>query len=1350
MGGGILGERSTGAVAAFGSHIALSPSVSATNPAGEANRISNRGSAGSNNHARADMVVYIDGVPQFVLPGSHAGYSIGTASATDPEMIATVNAFVSGWGANWTITPGELPRLTHNMQDTPPVFRTATGTPVVLNPPDGDGSENSPFIISDPEHLTWMNHSPHLLYAANPAFTGPHYFRLVNDIIAPDNLILNAGPMPFSGTFEGAPAAGGGNYTITVNINRTHNDVGLFASAGAGAVFRNFNVAGTIRGANRTGGLVGYGRANPFTIENVRSYVQVTGNNDVGGLVGRGRPAITGSSAHGNVRANAVGGGLVGFFVAGGSVTDSFATGDVTTTVNDAGGLVGTSHGNITNSHATGNVTGDGISIGGLVGFAPGGPIYRSFATGNVSGRGGVGGLVGRLQYQTSIDHSHATGNVTGVTYDAGGLVGYGRGGRINRSFATGDVTGNTHVGGLVGSIGAPNVEHSYATGNVIGIHNVGGLVGRRNGGGIIAHNFATGEVTAENYAGGIIGRVAGTGNISNNIALNPSVSISEPGGHVNRLGGIVSGTGFGANNHARADMAVYVDGVSQLVAPGGHAGYPLGTADATDAEMIAAVNARVSGWGAFWTITPGYLPRLAGNMQNSPPVFRPAGTAVVIPRPPGDGSEASPFLLSTPANLVWMSSSPHLWYTGNPAFTVPHYFRLENDIIAPDNWMITGGHFRGTFDGAPAPGGGNHTITLNINRPGTADIGMFRAVNSGTVLRNFNVAGTVTGGNHTGGLVGRGGTDIAFTIENVHADVQITGANSSGGLVGRARPTIINSSARGDVRATMDGGGLVGFFDGGGSVTGSFATGNVVTTSGNNAGGLVGRSSVEITYSHATGNVTASGSTAGGLVGYAPGGRVYRSFATGNVSGNENVGGLVGNNTGPNVEHSYATGNVTGRGINVGGLIGRRSGGTIAHNFATGEVTGASDAGGIIGRMPGGTANMINNIALNPSVSISQPVGQPEGQIHRVNRVGGTVTGGSGFGANNYARPDMLLFTENNPHTSVPGNNAGIDLSYPDIIAAVNNIVSSWAGWTINPGALPTLTANPQIPAPMLSPAPLSALILDLFFFLTLSDNLGGGFAVIVPDGETAGFFQIGETVTIVALPAPGYSFTHWQDGYGDIISTEESHTITINTDMTYSMLYLTAIYTPEEPVAAPLIVTVTDNLDANLTFILPYYETVREFNVGETVSVAALPYPEQVFSHWENGYGEIISHHAQFSFVIQEGASLQTLNLIAIYVPYIPDDVPAYPLPPIVPGLPPEEEYYEEDEEEDEDEYDEEEEDEDKYDEEDEVDKKSEEDDDLEPEEELESNEEPGGYVDYDKYDPTPDDTPEQDTDI
>jgi hypothetical protein len=113
---------------------------------------------------------------------------------------------------------------------------------------------------------------------------------------------------------------------------------------------------------------------------------------------------------------------------------------------------MGSIHGTITNSNASGNVTGSGWNIGGLVGNGNGTTIAGSHATGNVTGtgvanaNGGVGGFIGTTA--GSITDSYATGVVTGPGATTGGFAGRSfAGASITNSFFNSDANPGLGIG---------------------------------------------------------------------------------------------------------------------------------------------------------------------------------------------------------------------------------------------------------------------------------------------------------------------------------------------------------------------------------------------------------------------------------------------------------------------------------------------------------------------------------------------------------------------------------------------------------------------------------------------------------------------------------------------------------------------------------------------------------------------------------------------------------------------------------------------------------------------------------------------------------------------------------------
>ena len=183
--------------------------------------------------------------------------------------------------------------------------------------------------------------------------------------------------------------------------------------------------------------------------------------------------------------------------------------------------------------------------------------------------------------------------------------------------------------------------------------------------------------------------------------------------------------------------------------------------------------------------------------------------------------------------------------------------------------------------------------------------------------------------------------------------------------------------------------GGLVGFQNGG-SITGSYATGNADGGDRNSdrVGGLVGRQDRgSITASYATGNADGDGGqdSVGGLVGWQQSGNIVASYATGNADGGDGsddlVGGLVGDQgSGGSITASYATGNADGGdgGFDtVGGLVGLQFGSISAsYSFGsaigenagidgTGKPTGVTSAAGLTATNVGSSWNSANDGTL-------------------------------------------------------------------------------------------------------------------------------------------------------------------------------------------------------------------------------------------------------------------------------------------------------------------------------------------------------------------------------------------------
>lgn len=250
--------------------------------------------------------------------------------------------------------------------------------------------------------------------------------------------------------------------------------------------------------------------------------------------------------------------------------------------------------------------------------------------------------------------------------------------------------------------------------------------------------------------------------------------------------------------------------------------------------------------------------------------------------------------------------------------------------------------YFAGTIFGGNDSDANNRTmrtINLNIQQSGVSNVGLFGYV-KGASISYIKTAGTIVGGNATGGLVGCMENGEIFNCAN---SATVTGREQVGGIVGYNLPsqrgkiygTIINDGA---INGTNMVGGLVGQWHGEWNLNGTYGT---FTNTGDVNGG--------------------TGASVGGIAGFAD--RTIKNAAnSGNVVGGTSVGGIAGRCQAP-IENSYNTGDVRGTattsqgeitgsptGVFVGGITGYTSANaSISNCYNTGHISALSTSGGYL-----------------------------------------------------------------------------------------------------------------------------------------------------------------------------------------------------------------------------------------------------------------------------------------------------------------------------------------------------------------------------------------------------------------
>ena len=405
------------------------------------------------------------------------------------------------------------------------------------------------------------------------------------------------------------------------------------------------------------------------------------------------------------------------------------------------------------------------------------------------------------------------------------------------------------------------------------------------------------------------------------------------------------------------------------------------------------------------------------------------------------------------------------------------------------------GGFFGGASGSGLRPSGAISGNSATGSVTGIDNTGGFSGIVSGLDMANSHATGSVTAtGIQTGGFVGHLERDAL--LEDTYAIGAVTGTGSVGGHVGYViGGTISNSYATGNVSApnASDVGGFAGVI-GTSSISHSLATGMVTgnTSVGGFAGSVSGDWFANATLSDisATGSVTALGvgsginGSAGGLIGVQlSSSSLVRGFSTGNVTGRQRVGGLVGDisgftfSTGVSVSDSYATGGVTGE-TYIGALVGNSAFlVSLTRSYATGHITATSG-----GQYIGGVAGI--DYATTPDEKIEALSVYWDTQTTGIASAAGTsdnvgegITGTSGLtsaqmrSSTNFAGWDF---------TSVWGFQCGVSAT-PELRWANPSATQTAAGPCPRPGPAPTpetsSSASAAVSTPVNTPPALSSL---------------------------------------------------------------------------------------------------------------------------------------------------------------------------------------------------------------------------------------------------------------------------------
>jgi hypothetical protein len=360
------------------------------------------------------------------------------------------------------------------------------------------------------------------------------------------------------------------------------------------------------------------------------------------------------------------------------------------------------------------------------------------------------------------------------------------------------------------------------------------------------------------------------------------------------------------------------------------------------------------------------------------------ASLAAQSPFAAGDGSEASPYEVSTVAELAKVGEC-----SGEGV-----YFKQTADLNLTDVAFSPIGnynkYFKGTYDGnnhkiegfvadsydealfGMVGGGNERTVIKNLNVTGGVNLvdesyaGVVASQAYNATFSNLDIDMTVVAEEYSRYIGGVAGYSDNILIEDVSVTGTLNVSNSSqriGGLVGRGYYSQIVESTSSVVITGTDGGrigGIAGQLYNQSNLTDVTFTGSITAPDFYQVGGLVGYlESSTIVRSSSTGAIASDFQwSIGGLIGEAYDINMSESFASGAVNGGSSteVGGLIGQAYYVNVTDSYASGDVTGSN-RVGALYGYTESVNSSRVHATGLVTTTGANNGLFGQEGGGSS---------------------------------------------------------------------------------------------------------------------------------------------------------------------------------------------------------------------------------------------------------------------------------------------------------------------------------------------------------------------------------------------------------
>ncbi len=589
-----------------------------------------------------------------------------------------------------------------------------------------------------------------------------------------------------------------------------------------------------------------------------------------------------------------------------------------------------------------------------------------------LSGESYIGGIVGNVS-NTEITNCYNSADITSTGYGSyiGGIAAFfhvsctfSSGGysgaleiTLTKCYNLGNISASncSYVGGIAGSLtymvmtsgGASSqmlnmyVTYCYNKGNITGSEQVGGIAGQLSNSSSfrlnISSTYNTGSVSASyQYAGGVFGYSD----------YSSSSYLSSRYNYYNTTNtGVSRGLG-GSGSGTTSDSSLYIYGrtLTQMTS----------TADGSRPSAFNSSYFPTSVWAFYEDCTPMLAD--VGEGINGPV------------RLDGTGTSSDPYIIDTAEKLAYISEN----YDSSDIYG--HYFMQTADISLSSYSPWTPINQSSTAR-AYYYNGNNYSIT-NLTVSSTSSYSGLFGYNSG-YIQNLTVSGMVSGGQYTGGIVGRS----SASITDCDSSVNVSSSSSHvGGVVGYTTNTISSCASTGTVSGGNYTGGVVGYISS--TISSSNHRTGQVSTSTANAyiGGVAGYSSSSITSCYNSATVSSSSyGRIGGVVGNFAGSSLSSSYNTGTVrstytsSGAGYIGGVAGyvaSTVTKTLTSVRNTGSVSGSGTatRVGGVFGYFTGTATATVYNSGSVSGAYYTGGVAGQSAGTVSNWQNRGSVTGS----------------------------------------------------------------------------------------------------------------------------------------------------------------------------------------------------------------------------------------------------------------------------------------------------------------------------------------------------------------------------------------------